>query len=116
MNGLAGILQPVRTAKDSTGMPSQIDQSALKALADGRHSDPFSLLGMHKEGKQRVVRTLQPQAQTVSLVSVSGEELCRMKKIHAGGLFQAEMPARLRRYRLRITNADGHSYDERHGV
>ena len=92
-------------------MPSQIDQSALKALADGRHSDPFSLLGMHKEGKQRVVRTLQPQAQTVSLVSVSGEELCRMKKIHAGGLFQAEMPARLRRYRLRITNADGHSYE-----
>jgi 1,4-alpha-glucan branching enzyme len=92
-------------------MVSKINRSSLDALAGGWHSDPFSLLGIHKEGKARIVRTLQPQATTVSLVSVSGEELCPMQKIHPGGLFEAEMPSRIRRYCLRITGADGYSYD-----
>jgi 1,4-alpha-glucan branching enzyme len=86
-------------------------KSALDALAGGWHSDPFSLLGLHREGEVRVVRTLQPQATTVSLVSVKGEVLCPMNKIHPGGLFEAKMPARVRRYLLRVTSADGDSYD-----
>jgi 1,4-alpha-glucan branching enzyme len=86
-------------------------KSALDALAGGWHSDPFSQLGLHREGEVRVVRTLQPQATTVSLVSVKGEVLCPMNKIHPGGLFEAKMPARVRRYLLRVTSADGDSYD-----
>ena len=53
-------------------MPRKMKKSALDALAGGWHSDPFSLLGLHREGEVRVVRTLQPQATTVSLVSVKG--------------------------------------------
>ena len=91
-------------------MVSHIDQSALDALAGGWHSDPFSLLGIHREGGVRIVRTLQPQATAVALVSVSGEELSPMQKVHPGGLFEAQMPPRVRRYRLRITSAEGSSY------
>jgi 1,4-alpha-glucan branching enzyme len=92
-------------------MVSHIDQSALDALAGGWHSDPFSLLGIHREGGARVVRTLQPQATAVALVSASGKELSPMQKVHPGGLFEAEMPPRVRRYRLRITSAEGNSYE-----
>jgi len=92
-------------------MSSQINKSALDALAGGWHSDPFSLLGSHKEGKARIVRTLQPQATTVLLVSVSGKVLCPMQKVHPGGLFEAEMPKRIRRYRLRVTSADGYRWE-----
>ena len=59
-------------------MVSHIDQSALDALAGGWHSDPFSLLGIHREGSVRIVRTLQPQATAVALVSVCGVELSSM--------------------------------------
>ena len=92
-------------------MISDIEKSTLDALAGGWHSDPFSLLGIHREGGVRVVRTLQPHATTVELVSASGKLLCSMQQVHPGGLFEAEMPARMRRYRLRISGADGNSYE-----
>lgn len=92
-------------------MISNVDKSALDALAGGWHSDPFSLLGIHREAGARIVRTLQPQATTVALVSVNGKVLCPMQKVHPGGLFEAAMPKRARRYRLRVTSADGYSYE-----
>ena len=86
-------------------------RQALKALAAGRSNQPFSLLGVHVESGVRVVRTLQPQAAGVSLLSAKGELLCEMQQIHADGLFEARMPARLRRYRFAIRQADGHCYE-----
>ena len=34
--------------------------STWNALASGRHSDPFSVLGVHRVGDGYIVRTLQP--------------------------------------------------------
>lgn len=92
-------------------MTSRVNKTTLDALAIGRHNDPFSLLGIHNEGGVRLVRTLQPQALSVTLVSASGKVLVAMQNVHSGGLFEAAMPARLRRYRLRIEQADGNSYE-----
>lgn len=86
-------------------------RTALAALAAGRCNDPFALLGVHKKGTTRVVRTLQPQASAVSLLAADGSLLCAMENIDPQGLFEAEMPARLRRYRFRITEPGGHQYD-----
>jgi len=38
------------------------------ALVDGRHNNPFGILGLHGKGSARVVRTLQPAAKAVDLV------------------------------------------------
>jgi len=92
-------------------MTSQIKESTLDALAKGRYNDPFSLLGIHVERGLRMVRTLQPQASTVTLLTAGGEVLVPMQKVHPQGLFEAEMPARMRRYRLRVTQANGNSYE-----
>ncbi len=79
----------------------------LKALAEGRHYDPFSLLGPHREKGRRIVRTLQPGARWVDLVGADGEVMGRLEPEAADGLFSGPMPPRKRNYRLRITWADG---------
>ncbi len=100
-------------AKAKTPLAVQEDldcnRDALQAIADGRHGDPFSILGLHKSGATRVVRTMQPSASQVELVDLSGEVLFEMHRILPEGLYVAEMPPRLRRYQLRITWPDGHS-------
>jgi 1,4-alpha-glucan branching enzyme len=83
----------------------------LEALVAGRHHDPFAVLGLHQDGRTRVVRTFQPQAQAVALIDADGAEMAQMECVHGDGLFIARMPARKRRYRLRITNRDGSRYD-----
>ena len=81
------------------------------AIAAGRHHDPFSYLGLHKKGRGRVVRTLQPQAESVELIGAGDELLAKMKRVRDEGLFEATMPARKRRYRLRITPFHGETYE-----
>lgn len=95
-------------AKDGTS-PNR--RAALAALAAGRCNDPFALLGVHKKGRTRVVRTLQPQASAVSLLTADGTFLCDMEETDPQGLFETVMPARLRRYRFRVTEPGGHHYD-----
>ncbi len=83
----------------------------IEAIVAGRHHDPFAILGVHKSGSGRVVRTFQPQAQHVALIDAAGVVMADMERVHDNGLFEASMPARKRKYRLRITNHDGTTYD-----
>ena len=82
---------------DAAAHAEQID-----ALAAGKHNTPFAILGIHRSGGQRIVRTLQPQASAVSLIGADGSLLCPMERIHEDGLFAARVPPRIRRYRFRI--------------
>jgi len=75
----------------------------FEALVQGRYSDPFAMLGLHRVGRERIVRTFQPQAKSVELVDGKGDVIAEMEKAHADGLFEALMPPRKRRYRFRVT-------------
>ena len=79
------------------------------ALVAGRHNNPFSILGPHNGPDGRIVRTLQPDAESVELVDGAGKKLATMRRIHAGGLFESPMPARIRRYALRVSYVSGDS-------
>jgi 1,4-alpha-glucan branching enzyme len=92
-------------------MNSQLNKATLNALAGGRHGNPFSLLGMQHEGDGRIVRTFQPQAVSVELLLEGDAAPLKMRKVHPDGIFEVEFPPRKRRYSLRLTNADGHSWD-----
>jgi 1,4-alpha-glucan branching enzyme len=87
------------------------DRAALKALADGRHHDPFSLLGPHTEKGRRIVRTLQPGARAVQFIDDEGAVLSDLEPEGPDGLFAGRMPARRRKYRLRITWSEGAAQD-----
>jgi 1,4-alpha-glucan branching enzyme len=91
-------------------MPTSEDHM-FEALVKGRHSDPFAVLGLHRVGNTRIVRTFQPQARRVALIDAGGGTLAEMQRMHSDGLFEARMPPRKRSYRFRISNYDNSSYD-----
>jgi 1,4-alpha-glucan branching enzyme len=105
------MLRPLNTCKGFIALTRQLDKATLDTLADGRHHDPFSLLGLHRERGRRMVRTLQPQAHSVALLVNGMADAVLMERVHPAGLFEIEMPAHKRSYRLRIILADGNSVD-----
>jgi 1,4-alpha-glucan branching enzyme len=87
--------------------------SDLAAVAEGRHRDPFAVLGPHPaaDGRAVLIRTVQPAAKRVEIRLVVSGELREMTR-QVGGLFEAEVAAaETPDYRLRITYVDGHVRD-----
>ncbi len=78
-----------------------VDQATLQALAEGRHGDPFAVLGPHRVDEQRVVRTLQPGAEAVEAIGTDGQVLGHLARVHADGIFAGPVPGQAA-YRLRI--------------
>lgn len=66
-------------------------QSALNALIEGRHADPFSLLGPHSGPAGVLTRALVPGAETVDAHALSGEHLGTLKRIDERGLFEGQL-------------------------
>ncbi len=90
---------------------SRLNKATLNALAGGRHSNPFSLYGIHRENGQRIVRTIQPEAESVDLLLDGGADPIPMQRVHPDGIFEAEMPPRKRNYRFRVRGANGANWE-----
>ena len=92
-----------------------MNESAIRAIAEGTHGSPYDVLGMHEvKGPNSgvVVHTFQPFAQTVELIDVSGRQATTLGRIHENGLFEYFFPGRQRfPYRLRMTGHDGHTWE-----
>jgi 1,4-alpha-glucan branching enzyme len=84
-------------------MGDLIDEGAAWAIVEGRHGDPFSVLGQHKRGSKSVVTAFVPGAE--KLWVLTGKTGKATEASHWGqGLFLCELP-RKSAYRLR---AEGH--------
>lgn len=80
--------------------------AALATLSEGRHGDPFALLGPQRTAAgDPIVRALLPLARAVALV---GEDGARMPMIAgaAAGVFEAPWPEG-QPYRLEVTWPEG---------
>src|SRR6201992_2650738 len=75
------------------------------AIVEGRHSDPFHYLGLHKENDKTVVRAFLPEASKVEAVGEHGETAA-LQRIHDAGLFEGAMPNGSKRYQLRARYGD----------
>ncbi|MGE5506492.1 MAG: 1,4-alpha-glucan branching protein GlgB [Actinomycetota bacterium] len=85
---------------------SLVARSDADAIANGTHGDPFAVLGPHPHGDKLVVRTFQPQAKAVWLVSPPGRT--EMERVHPEGLFVGRVDADMGgSYRLLVEYADG---------
>ncbi|MFT8244365.1 1,4-alpha-glucan branching protein GlgB [Roseomonas sp. BN140053] len=73
------------------------DEAAIAALIEGRHGDPFSLLGRHGE----VLRSFQPGAAGVEVVARDGGAVLGRLEHRQGGLFEGRVASDAP-YRLRI--------------
>ena len=79
-------------------------EETYQSIVAGDHGDPFSVLGMHEEdGDGFVVRTFQPGARSVEVVSADGASLGELEPVHPEGLFAGPVSGEERApYRLRI--------------
>jgi 1,4-alpha-glucan branching enzyme len=67
--------------------------ASMAAIIFGSHGDPFSVLGLHKVGKQWIARAFVPGAETVSVQSLKGEDLGTLAKAHDDGFFEGPVSA-----------------------
>lgn len=99
------------TDQAATRRAARADAGAVAAIVEGRHGDPFAVLGMHGgHGQPLTVRTFQPGARAVRVLA--GDALvAELTLTHAAGFFEGEVPNRTERfpYRLRISWAVGES-------
>ncbi|HUV22681.1 MAG TPA: 1,4-alpha-glucan branching protein GlgB [Gammaproteobacteria bacterium] len=84
-------------------------ESQYQSIAQGRHGDPFAILGPHGTRKDWTLRSWQPQAQAVEVLGADDEILASMERVHADGLFAAQLPLPVVSYRLRL-HENGHSH------
>jgi 1,4-alpha-glucan branching enzyme len=61
---------------------------AIVALLEGRHDDPFSLLGLHAGPKGVFARAWIPGAETAKAHDLSGAVLGTLKRVEPRGLFE----------------------------
>ncbi len=86
-------------------------QDHYQSIVSGSHRNPFSVLGVHREDAQRMVRVFEPVAVSVCLLDADGHERGPLKRVHEGGIFAGPLPPRLRSYQLRMTGADGSTWE-----
>ena len=78
-------------------------EEAYQAIVNGDHGEPFSVLGPHEDGNGLVIRTFQPGARSVEVISHGGDFLGELEAVHAGGLFAGAVSMEERTsYKLRV--------------
>ncbi len=73
-------------------MPFSTFNEAVSAICEGRHGDPFSILGLHKEGSRQVVRAFLPKADRCAVLH-DGHEVIALDRIDARGFFAGTLPS-----------------------
>ena len=84
---------------------SSIPESTLAAVVEGRHGDPFGVLGIHEDDGKYVLRAFVPGADEVVATTREGEQLASLGRQDAAGFFEGELPHRTG-YLLRVSNKE----------
>jgi 1,4-alpha-glucan branching enzyme len=95
--------------KSTRKAPWRLAQGEVAAIAEGRHPDPFAVLGPHAAGKGVVIRAFVPHAETLEARGPDGAVIATFEQRHPAGVFEAFAPGLEPRaaYRLRAANAGG---------
>jgi len=89
----------------------QAEESDIKAIVAGRHSDPFGILGLHEVDGVWVARTFIPHAETVSARTLDNRILGELSQRSDAGFFEGKVALKARmpvRYHARN---DGGEWD-----
>jgi 1,4-alpha-glucan branching enzyme len=83
----------------------------IEAITEGRHGDPFRILGPHavrtrgRQSPRWEVRAFLPQAESAWVVL--DDSVCPLVRKHETGFFAALFDGEVRHYRLRVRRWDG---------
>lgn len=73
-------------------MTKFVSQETINNFFDGKHSDPFSVLGMHETEYGIEIRALYPDANKIEVVGKNNETLCELHQIDERGFFAGIVP------------------------
>jgi 1,4-alpha-glucan branching enzyme len=71
--------------------PTGLSPDEAARLIDGRHDDPFAVLGPHLAGGGLITRCLIPEADRVAVLTWSGKAAGSLTRTHEGGLFEGKL-------------------------
>ena len=80
----------------------------IEAIIQGRHGDPFGVLGLHEAGKQWIVRAYVPGALTLEVRDSAGKCLGEVPRRHEAGFFEGPVAIKDRQLlTYRASNTEG---------
>lgn len=86
-------------------MTASLPAEVMDAIVDGRHRDPFAVLGLHErphtDGTGLVIRAFVPGARRVEAVDRTGATIVALARVREEGLFEGSVTARVP-YQLRV--------------
>ena len=96
-------------------MENLLSKEEMEAIINGDHSNPFAVLGIHKDkgSKEVFIRAYQPNSRSMELLDSNGTSLGQMTKLDNRGFFQINLgPRENFAYRFRIENDRGDFYEK----
>jgi len=84
-----------------------LDDADIDQIAEGRHPDPFAVLGRHGEGAGAVVRTFAPGAETAAVLTLAGAPLGTLTRRSPAGVFEGAVPGVPARYLIEASGPTG---------
>ncbi|SDC01010.1 1,4-alpha-glucan branching enzyme [Geodermatophilus telluris] len=87
-------------------VPDDVSADDLRAVVEGWSRDPHRVLGAHPAAGGWVVRTLRPDAVSVTVVD-QDDTRYEARQVHGGGVFEAALPNQPGDYRIEVSYLDG---------
>ncbi|MEU2349212.1 1,4-alpha-glucan branching protein GlgB [Modestobacter sp. NPDC049651] len=99
---------PVTNAVPAEAVPasSGVDEQQFAAVVDGWSYDPHGVLGAHRLDEGWAVRTLRPDAVSVTVVDEDGARY-EARQVFRGGVHEARLPQQPGDYRIEVAYPDG---------
>lgn len=86
----------------------QLAAGAVEAILAATHGDPFAVLGVQRAGDSFVARCFIPHAESATALTLAGEEIGELTRIHDAGFFEGRLSIAQRQpLRYRARNAGG---------
>jgi 1,4-alpha-glucan branching enzyme len=96
-------------------VPREPTGDEVRAVVEGWSHDPHAVLGAHEVADGWVVRTLRPDATSVTVLDEDGARY-HARQLHAAGVYEARLPAQPGDYRLEVAYSDGGNGTTAHTV
>lgn len=73
---------------------TRLPPDEIAALVEGRHADPFAVLGIHRSDRGLIARIFVPGAEKAEAADLEGRRIGSLSLIHPAGLFEGRLSIR----------------------
>src|SRR5690606_28917771 len=93
IGNLESLMKTSPKSADDGRAPGEIPLSEIEAILEGRHANPFAVLGIHKLSTGYHARCFIPGAEEITAFAIDGTRLGGLKLRHRDGFFEGPVEA-----------------------